>query len=139
MPNIGQKTTYYPLGYGYCQCGCKRSTRVQTNGYHARYISGHEHLRQLRNESAQYAVDNSSGQSLPSRAKYIDQTKGLVDLVAELTDKEQRLRSDVQVIRAEIELALKLIRDFWKENNNTGRVVVTEKLQGILNRLETKM
>jgi len=137
MPSIGQKTNYYPFGYGYCQCGCKRSTRVQTNGYHARYISGHEYLRQLRDKAAQDPAEHSSDGYRPPATKYIDQTKGLVDLVAELSEKEQYLRSEVQLIHAEIELVLlKLLKDFWKAND-AGRAAVTERLQNILKRLDT--
>lgn len=135
MPFVGQKTNYYPFGYGYCQCGCKGSTRVQTNGYHARYVSGHEYLRQFRDKVPQERAEHFSDGYRSRPAEYIDETKGLVDLVAELSEKEQVLRSEVQLIRAEIELVLKLLKDFWKAND-AGRAAVMERLQNILKRLE---
>jgi hypothetical protein len=46
-PKIGERTPLYPFGYGWCQCGCNRLTRLnltQSNpeGTWARYIKGHE-------------------------------------------------------------------------------------------------
>lgn len=47
IPSIGDKTSSYPFGYGYCQCGCRQFTKmISTDGVWvwAKYIEGHDAL-----------------------------------------------------------------------------------------------
>jgi restriction endonuclease-like protein/AAA domain-containing protein len=41
-PAVGDKTPSYPLGYGFCQCGCKKLTQLSSDGLWALYLNGHE-------------------------------------------------------------------------------------------------
>lgn len=40
-PSFGQKTRNYPLGYGYCQCGCGLRTERHASGIHSMFLQGH--------------------------------------------------------------------------------------------------
>lgn len=39
MPEIGQETPDYPHGYGFCQCGCGRKTKLLYFGEYSRYAN----------------------------------------------------------------------------------------------------
>jgi hypothetical protein len=47
MPTVGEKTPDYPFGYGYCQCGCGKVTRI-VGGVHLKFFrrSHHPQVRQ---------------------------------------------------------------------------------------------
>lgn len=45
MPEIGQKTPDFPHGYGFCQCGCGRRTKLLYFGDYSRYATATHHPR----------------------------------------------------------------------------------------------
>ena len=63
-PRIGDKTLFYPFGYGWCQCGCNKLTQLKIteanpDGIWATYMEGHEPIQEA------FYTQNSSAEGVP--------------------------------------------------------------------------
>src|SRR3989304_5789011 len=58
-PGLGDKTPSYPFGYGFCQCGCNKLTKLDSDGIWASYLDGHEPIRETG------ATQNPSNETIP--------------------------------------------------------------------------
>ena len=47
--NFGEKTEEYPIGYGYCQCGCGKLAPTLSNGIYLHFISTHNPKKKRKN------------------------------------------------------------------------------------------
>ena len=129
MPLFGQKTLYYPLGYGYCQCGCKKVTQQDQSGTYVRHITGHQSL-----PTPSEKIQKDSSPPLNAK-KYFSPDQALLDKFFALNSQHNLLCAQITLSREEIELVIKMIRGFWKDSID-GRDVVIEKLRLILRSLD---
>jgi hypothetical protein len=42
---LGEKTSVYPHGYGFCQCGCEKLTQMNSDHLWISYIDGHQPIQ----------------------------------------------------------------------------------------------
>ena len=139
-PPFGQKTRLYPFRYGYCQCGCNQRTQQTGSGIYPMYLPGHHPIDPTTLKSSGFghrpsAPKNKEPLSLTPKG-YITEHQELLDLYLDLNFKQQQLLLEVQVLRRNIEMTLKLIKDLWK-GSEKGKQLVMEKLREALTSLES--
>lgn len=147
MPTIGEKSAEYPHGYGFCQCGCGRKTRLTSGGSFSKYarVTHHPSYKSTHPEQAFQpkappaaipAVDpNPSPGRLHQKSGSWKNNHSVVDELTErhldLLEKAKRLEIQVQQLRLTIEFSISFLERCW-EGDPSAKRVLTGRLRAVL-------
>lgn len=155
-PSFGQKTRFYPFGYGYCQCGCKGVAEQFPSGTYPMYVPGHhssdtnpksqnstgEGNIRLMDPAALKAGERLTRVSIKqlrptlSPKSFVAPERPLLELYLDLVRKHELLELQIEGVRLDIENTITLVKNLWRGSASEKQFVV-EKLQAVLNALKT--
>jgi hypothetical protein len=155
-PSFGQRTRFYPFGYGYCQCGCKGTTERFSSGIYPMYLPGH-HSSDSNLKSQESTGDKDievinpatlkAGERLlrgtkdspppsVSPKRFVAPDQPLLELYVNLVQKHELLELQMNRVCLEIENTITLIKNVWRGSASEKQLVV-EELQAMLDVLKT--